>query len=471
MGGRRRPDRRRDCDRALVYAIGAARPVAPRRARSPRSSRRSTRTSSGTTCTQPRDPRPARSRRRRLSARSSAADRRSVSCGAARSASASGSPMLGNSRLVFSRSSSRVSRGRAERLRTLGAGARRRRRRALSVTPWVVRNKVEVGCFTLTTDARALWKANNDSAPTTLLARRQVDRRRAGPAGPPFPKPEEAGDIYTAERQEDHVDECAQMRYYQHKVWRVLARPSGREGEARRAGGAHALGPAHDRPRRRSSRARRATRSVGAAAVHDPAVRCSRCSGSSWSRGGSRRSSSRCSRTTRSRRWSSPARRATASPWDFLLALLGRGARSLLGAGDRREPQHEGRPRPPDRRHRRLRAPPADAAAGARASAASTPRFLGLDDPARAPTRSTARSTRAVRSRSCAARHRPGPGAARPRETRTRRPRAHAPRPRGRLRRARRPRTPLVSTKHNDDRSGGPVPLRRARARARARRG
>ena len=31
----------------------------------------------------------------------------------------------------------------------------------VAVAPWVVRNKVEVGCFAITTDARALWKANN----------------------------------------------------------------------------------------------------------------------------------------------------------------------------------------------------------------------------------------------------------------------------------------------------------------------
>src|SRR5262249_55614184 len=32
---------------------------------------------------------------------------------------------------------------------------------ALMLVPWLVRNRVEVGCFTMTTDARALWKANN----------------------------------------------------------------------------------------------------------------------------------------------------------------------------------------------------------------------------------------------------------------------------------------------------------------------
>ena len=31
----------------------------------------------------------------------------------------------------------------------------------LALVPWLVRNEANVGCFTLTTDSRALWKANN----------------------------------------------------------------------------------------------------------------------------------------------------------------------------------------------------------------------------------------------------------------------------------------------------------------------
>ena len=38
----------------------------------------------------------------------------------------------------------------------------------VAVAPWVVRNKVEVGCFAITTDARALWKANNLGTYATL---------------------------------------------------------------------------------------------------------------------------------------------------------------------------------------------------------------------------------------------------------------------------------------------------------------
>ena len=39
---------------------------------------------------------------------------------------------------------------------------------ALVVSPWVIRNRVSVGCFAVTTDARALWKANNVNTYRTL---------------------------------------------------------------------------------------------------------------------------------------------------------------------------------------------------------------------------------------------------------------------------------------------------------------
>ena len=39
---------------------------------------------------------------------------------------------------------------------------------AVAVMPWVVRNKASVGCWAVTTDARALWKANNVNTYETL---------------------------------------------------------------------------------------------------------------------------------------------------------------------------------------------------------------------------------------------------------------------------------------------------------------
>jgi 4-amino-4-deoxy-L-arabinose transferase-like glycosyltransferase len=88
---------------------------------------------------------------------------------------------------------------------------------ALTVTPWVVRNRVEVGCFALTTDGRALWKANNLQTYDVLASGKWIDDVR-DPPGHPFPNPEEARDIYRQTGKKIHVDECANQSYYQHRV-------------------------------------------------------------------------------------------------------------------------------------------------------------------------------------------------------------------------------------------------------------
>ena len=92
---------------------------------------------------------------------------------------------------------------------------------ALTVIPWVVRNKVEVGCFELTTDGRALWKANNDQTYDLLAEGKWIDDVK-DPPGHPFPNPEEARDIYRQSGKKIHVDECANQAYYQHKAWRFV---------------------------------------------------------------------------------------------------------------------------------------------------------------------------------------------------------------------------------------------------------
>src|SRR5206468_2571960 len=92
---------------------------------------------------------------------------------------------------------------------------------AVVVAPWVIRNRVEVGCFALTTDARALWKANNDQTYHLLASGKWIDDVR-DPPGHPFPNPEEARDIYRQRGQKKHVDECANESYYQHKTWRFV---------------------------------------------------------------------------------------------------------------------------------------------------------------------------------------------------------------------------------------------------------
>ena len=93
---------------------------------------------------------------------------------------------------------------------------------ALVVVPWVVRNRVEVGCFAVTTDAKALWKANNINTYETLAHdRRWIDNVPEFPNAPMTP--EQAGDDWRVNGRIDKVDECAQMDLYQGEVktfWR-----------------------------------------------------------------------------------------------------------------------------------------------------------------------------------------------------------------------------------------------------------
>ena len=88
---------------------------------------------------------------------------------------------------------------------------------ALALTPWIVRNKVQVGCFALTTDARALWKANNPATYGILDSGQWIDSV-PDPPGVPL-TPQTARDFYLADGIKPHIDECAQQSYYQHLVW------------------------------------------------------------------------------------------------------------------------------------------------------------------------------------------------------------------------------------------------------------
>ncbi len=92
---------------------------------------------------------------------------------------------------------------------------------AVAVAPWVVRNRVQVGCIALTTDGRALWKANNPQTYDLLASGKWIDDVR-DPPGHPFPNPEEAGDIYRRSGRKIQVDECANQSYYQHEAWRFV---------------------------------------------------------------------------------------------------------------------------------------------------------------------------------------------------------------------------------------------------------
>jgi 4-amino-4-deoxy-L-arabinose transferase-like glycosyltransferase len=87
---------------------------------------------------------------------------------------------------------------------------------AVVVAPWVVRNRVDVGCWSVTTDARALWKANNLGTYATLERGGWIDNV-------PIPKsfPLDPQTIYYHWQKTGVVipySECAQMTSYEHKV-------------------------------------------------------------------------------------------------------------------------------------------------------------------------------------------------------------------------------------------------------------
>ncbi|HEY8316286.1 MAG TPA: glycosyltransferase family 39 protein, partial [Gaiellaceae bacterium] len=138
-----------------------------------------------------------------------------------------GLAMLGNTRLVFipilcaAYLAWRLPRTRATALAAAlvlaGAG--------VAVTPWLVRNKVSVGCWAITTDGRALWKANNVQTYRLLSSGRWIDDVQR-----PVPRlkgehnyytPEEAWAYYAEKGRHDlglrfYPDECRQMRFFEH---------------------------------------------------------------------------------------------------------------------------------------------------------------------------------------------------------------------------------------------------------------
>ena len=92
---------------------------------------------------------------------------------------------------------------------------------ALVLAPWVARNKVSVGCFAITTDSRALWKANNLNTYDVLARGGWIDDVPPYPGAPP--SPQDAWAIYAKTGRIVKVDECAQMTFFRQKVtefWR-----------------------------------------------------------------------------------------------------------------------------------------------------------------------------------------------------------------------------------------------------------
>jgi 4-amino-4-deoxy-L-arabinose transferase-like glycosyltransferase len=90
---------------------------------------------------------------------------------------------------------------------------------AAMTAPWVVRNDVVIGCPTITTDTRALWKANNPATYDVLAGGGWIDDVPDLPGVPPWP--EKAAGISVAAAKA--VDECEQAAFYRDEVvdfWR-----------------------------------------------------------------------------------------------------------------------------------------------------------------------------------------------------------------------------------------------------------
>jgi 4-amino-4-deoxy-L-arabinose transferase-like glycosyltransferase len=83
---------------------------------------------------------------------------------------------------------------------------------ALVVAPWVVRNKVQVGCFALTTDGRALWKANNPQTYSLLSHGLWIDNVKGNPYG--HYNPEELEVLYQQTGRKVRANECALESFY-----------------------------------------------------------------------------------------------------------------------------------------------------------------------------------------------------------------------------------------------------------------
>ena len=90
---------------------------------------------------------------------------------------------------------------------------------AVALAPWVIRNKVQVGCFALTTDARALWKANNVNTYATLKSGKWIDDVPIPPPLSHLLTPTQARDIYTSSGRKVNVHECAQESKWEHPVF------------------------------------------------------------------------------------------------------------------------------------------------------------------------------------------------------------------------------------------------------------
>jgi hypothetical protein len=98
----------------------------------------------------------------------------------------------------------------------------------VALAPWMIRNKVDVGCWAITTDSRALWKANNLNTYRVLARGGWIDQvldipqRRHLHVATRWRTPEEAHGIWTSPdggHRIIDVPECYQQGYYEHLVF------------------------------------------------------------------------------------------------------------------------------------------------------------------------------------------------------------------------------------------------------------
>jgi 4-amino-4-deoxy-L-arabinose transferase-like glycosyltransferase len=103
----------------------------------------------------------------------------------------------------------------------------------VTISPWVVRNKVEVGCWALTDDGRALWKANNPNTYRVLANGGWIDNVPDIPGTPP--NPQGAYSTYANYGINDYkladpakrINECAQEAHYEHLVVKFVVHHPG----------------------------------------------------------------------------------------------------------------------------------------------------------------------------------------------------------------------------------------------------
>lgn len=95
----------------------------------------------------------------------------------------------------------------------------------VTVLPWLVRNKVDLGCWAMTTDGRSFWKANNPQTYHLLLSHQWIDNVAPDSPRPPEPghlTPEEAQQVLVNKHVKLHPDECLEMSFYEHLAAQYL---------------------------------------------------------------------------------------------------------------------------------------------------------------------------------------------------------------------------------------------------------